>query len=353
MAKLTVKNVKIVGMSACVPKTVEENLGLEIFKNPQEAQNVIASTGIERKHVVEQGTIASDLAVPAVEKLISDLGWKKKSVDLLVFCSLARDFIAPQTSCILQDRLGLSSSACVFDLPIGCSGFVHGLSMVSSMLSHGGMKRALFICAETNSINRSKKDKSVRPLFGDAATVTALEYSENSDKPFNFIFGVDGSGYKAIWTPSGGMRNPITKKDIEENEIEAGIIRRNIDMAVNGMDVFGFAIKRPPAAIKELISTFNIDTENVDLLLLHQANKFIDEKIRKALGFSSEKVPYCIEEFGNVTSASIPLTVVTRCKEIVTNKNVHCIAAGFGIGLEWACVEFDLDKLICPSLMLY
>lgn len=353
MSKLSIKNVKIVGLAACVPKSIEDNLGLEIFNDEHEAKNVIASTGIERKHIVESGTTASDLSIPAVEKLLSDLGWEKDSVDLLVFSSLSRDYIAPQTSCILQDRLGLSTNTCVFDLPIGCSGFVHGLSMVSSMLSHGGMKRALFICAETNSINRSKKDKTVRPLFGDAATVTALEYDENSNNTFNFIFGVDGSGYKAIWTPSGGMRNPITTKDIEENEIEPGVIRRNIDMTVNGMDVFGFAIKRPPKAIKELIVTFDINTEKVDYLLLHQANKFIDEKIRKSLGFSPEKVPYCLEDFGNVTSASIPLTLVTRCREAVMNKNNHCIAAGFGIGLEWACVEFDIACITCPKLIIY
>lgn len=353
MSILSIKNVSIKGMSACVPKTIEENIGLEIFRDIQEAQNVITSTGIERKHVVKNETTASDLAVPAAEKLISDLHWEKNSIDLLVFCSLSRDYIAPQTSCILQDRLDLSINTCVFDLPIGCSGFVHGLSMVSSMLSHGGMKRALFICAETNSINRSKKDKTVRPLFGDAATVTALEYDENSTKSFNFIFGVDGSGYKAIWTPSGGMRHPITQKDLEEIEIEPGIIRRNIDMIVNGMDVFGFAIKRPPKAIKELIENFDINIEKVDFLLLHQANKFIDEKIRKSLDFSKEKVPYCLNDFGNVTSASIPLTVVTRCRDAVISKKNHCIAAAFGIGLEWACVEFDMDSIVCPKLILY
>ena len=351
MSYLSINNVRIAGISACVPENVEENFNLSIFKDELEAKNVITSTGIERKHVVMPGTLASDLSIPAVEKLLKELNWAKSSIDLLVFCSLARDYIAPQTSCILQDRLSLSTNTCVFDLPIGCAGYVQGMSMVSSMISHGGMKRALFICAETNSINRSKKDKTVRPLFGDAATVTALEYSHEAKKPFNFVFGTDGSGCKAIWTPAGGMRNPVTEEDLKEIEVEPGVIRRSVDMAVNGMDVFGFAIKRPPKAIKDLMMKYNIDVQTLDYLFLHQANKYIDEKIRKSLEIPSEKVPYCLEDYGNVTSASIPLTVVTCCQKNVVSKANHCIAAGFGIGFEWACMEFDLTNIVCPSVI--
>ena len=119
------------------------------------------------------------------------------------------------------------------------------------------------------------------------------------------------------------------------------------------MDVFGFAIKQPPRSLKELISTFDIDVETVDMLLLHQANKFIDEKIRKAVKIPPEKTPYCLEEYGNVTSASIPLTMVTRCSEQLAGNDKHCIACGFGVGLAWASMEFYAGNVKCSEVVTY
>jgi 3-oxoacyl-[acyl-carrier-protein] synthase-3 len=352
MSKLTIRNVKIAGMSACAPKKVEENLTLPIFESEEEAQKVIASTGIERRHVVESGTTASDLACESVNKLLDELNWERESVDLLAYVCQSRDFIAPQTACILQDRLGLSQGCCAIDLPFGCSGFVHGMCVAGSMMSQGGFKRGLLINAETNSINRSQKDRTVKPLFGDAATVTALEYQEGA-ATMNFVFGVDGSGYQSIWTKFGGMRYPTTVEALQEVEIEPGVIRRGVDMEVKGMDVFGFAIKRPPRSLKELIETFSIELESIDYLLLHQANKFIDEKIRKSLKIPEEKVPYCLHEYGNVTSASIPLTLVSQCKEQLSSKPNHCIACGFGVGLEWASMEFFTEPMIVTDIVEY
>lgn len=352
MAKLTINNVKIAGLSACVPQKVEENLTLPIFDTEEDAKKVMASTGIIRRHVVEPGTTASDLAYVAVNALLDKLGWERESVDILVYACQSRDFVAPQTACILQDRLGLSQGCCALDLPLGCAGFVYGMSVISSMLSHGGLKRGLLINAETNSINRSPKDRSVRPLFGDAATVTAIEYKESAD-PMNFVFGVDGSGYQAIWTKYGGMRYPTTREALEEVEIEPGIIRRGIDMEVKGMDVFGFAIKRPPLSLKELVATFDIDLGSIDYLLLHQANKYIDEKIRKSLKIPEGKVPYCLHEYGNVTSASIPLTLVSQCKDRMMYRRNHCVACGFGVGLQWASMEFFTDALVITDVINY
>ena len=351
MSKLTVEGVRIAGMSACVPSTVEENISLPIFKDETEAQKVIASTGIERRHIVKPGTTASDLSVKAVEKLLDDLGWSPTDVDCLGYVCTSRDFIAPQTACILQDRLGLREDCCVFDLPFGCSGWVYGMSIIGSMMSHGSFKKGILIAAETNSQNRSAEDRTVKPLFGDAATATALVFDPDNSSPMNFVYGVDGSGYNAVWAKYGGMRYPTTPEALELKEVEPGVIRRGTDMVVNGMDVFAFAIKRPPKSLKELIETFNIDIDSIDLLLLHQANKFIDEKIRKSLKVPAEKVPYCIQDYGNVTSASIPLTLVTQCAHKLSTQENHCIACGFGVGLAWASMEFFATNLIISKII--
>lgn len=340
-----VENVKIVGLSACVPEDVEENISLPIFASEDEARKVILSTGIERHHRAKDGVTASDLSVVAVDALLSDLGWEKKEVDCLFYVSTSRDFIAPQTSCILQDRLGLRTDCFVMDLPLGCSGWVYGMSVIGSMMSNGGFRKGLLIAAETNTKNRSMKDRTVRPLFGDAATVTALEYDENAE-PMYFKFGVDGSGYQAVWAKYGGTKFPADVQAVTEVEVEPGIIRKGTDMVVNGMDVFAFAIKTPPKAIKEFMEGRNLSVEDIDLLLLHQANKFIDEKIRKLLKFPLEKVPYSLQEYGNVTSASIPLTLVTQCKEALEQGKNHILACGFGVGLAWGTMDLYTENII-------
>lgn len=353
MSKLTTSNVRIVGMAACVPARVEENISLPIFSDEKEAQTVIASTGIERHRHVDDGVTASDLSVKAIEQLLNDLDWKNDSVDCLFYVCTSRDFIAPQTACIMQDRLGLREDCYVMDLPLGCSGWVYGMSIITSIMSQGSFKRGLLIAAETNTKNRSPKDRTVKPLFGDAATVTALEYDSLYNKPYNFVFGVDGSGASAIMMKYGGMRNPTTIEALKEVEVEPGVIRRGVDMVVNGMDVFGFAVMRPPKSLKELITVFDINLDDIDYLFLHQANKYIDEKIRKLLKMPSEKVPYCIQDFGNVTSASIPLTMVTQTQKALGEKSNHCIACGFGVGLAWASMEFYTEKMIVSDLIEY
>lgn len=354
MTSLSIDKVKITGLSACVPARVEENLTLSIFKDEEEARKVIASTGIERRRVVTPGTTASDLTVKAVERLLPALGWEAADVDCLIYVCTSRDFIAPQTACILQARLGLREDCYVMDLPLGCSGWVYGMSVISSLLSHGGMKRGLLVAAETNTANRSSEDRTVRPLFGDAATVTALEYDERATaRPFRFVYGVDGKGYRSVWTKYGGMRYPTTPDALLPVEVEPGVVRRGIDMEVKGLDVFAFAIKRPPRSLKELITTFEIDVSTVDYLLLHQANKFIDEKIRKSVGLPPEAVPYCLNDYGNVTSASIPLAMVSRLRQPLSTRSNHLLACGFGVGLAWASMELYTDPIVCTEVVEY
>ena len=353
MSQLTINNVRLAGMSACVPATVEDNRSLPIYKDENDALKVIASTGIERHHKVEPGTTASDLTVKAVEALLARMGWEPQDIDCFAYVCTSRDYIAPQTACVLQDRLKLRNDCCVFDLPFGCSGWVYGMSIVASLMSHGTFKRAILVAAETNTQNRNPRDTAVRPLFGDASTATALEYDPDHSRPMNFMYGVDGSGFEAVWAPYGGMRHPVTIDSLEEKEVSPGVYRRGVDMIVNGMDVFGFAIKQPPRSLKGLIETFNIDVDTVDLLLLHQANKFIDEKIRKAVKIPSEKTPYCLEEYGNVTSASIPLTMVSRCSEQLGGDEKHCLACGFGVGLAWASMEFYAGQVKFTDVITY
>lgn len=352
MSFLTIKNVEIAGLSACVPPDIEENSALPIFETEEEAKKVVLSTGIERKRIVREGTTSSDLAVPAIETILESLGWSKDSIDCLVYVSQTRDFIAPITSAIIQGRIGLRNDCFCIDLPMGCSGWVYGLSNICSLLSHGDLKRGLLVCAETSSTNRSKRDKTVRPLFGDAATVTALEFNENAPAIY-FDFGVDGKGFKAVWAEFGGSRNPVTPESLVEKEIEPGVWRKGTDMTVNGMDVFSFAIKEPPKSLQRLMEKLAIDVEDVDYLWLHQANHYINDRIRRKLKLPEGKVLFSLNDFGNTSSSSIPLTMIACCSlEDLAEPKKH-MACGFGVGLSWGSVFFETQRIKCLNLSNY
>ena len=184
MAYQVIKNISIAGITTCVPKNVEENVSLPFFKEG-EAEKVILSTGIERRRIVDPGVTAGDLCTKAAEDLIQGLGWKKEEIDCLIFVSQTADYILPATSCVIQGRLGLPDSCCCFDISYGCSGWVYGLCVISSLISTGVMKKGLLLVGDTTSTFKSAKDKTARPLFGDAGTATALVFDPAAE-PMSF-----------------------------------------------------------------------------------------------------------------------------------------------------------------------
>lgn len=347
MAFLEVKNVTITGLSAAVPKEIEENSTLKLF-NGSEAANFIASTGVERRHVSKK-YLTSDLCFFAAEKLIKDLGWAKDDIDAIILVTQGPDYILPATSCILQNRLGLNEECYALDISLGCSGWVYGLSVISGLLGTGMMKKGLLLAGDTAHAT-STTDKSAYPLFGEAGTVTALEFREG-EEGFKFHFATDGNGYEAIIIPDGGFRNQFSEKSLEITEIEPGIRRSRMNIILNGMDVFSFGISKAPETVMKLTEKFKIDLDKVDYFVFHQANKFMNEKIRKKLKLDVTKVPYSLKNFGNTSSASIPLTIVTELKSKVENDCPNIIGCGFGVGLSWGTVLLKLDKIICSDLI--
>jgi len=350
MSFLTVHNVVIRGIAACVPSTVEENLTFPLFEEG-EAERVIKSTGIHRKHVVSAGTTTSDLCVPAVNRLLQELGWSTESVDVLIFASSSRDYITPSTSCILQDRLHLSEHVFTMDIPFGCTGWVHGMSVLSSLLSSGEMKRGLLLAGDTSTTMTYPGDKEARPLFGDAGTVTALEYSSEAETPVFFTFGTEGKNYEAIIVRDGGSRHPVTEESLKPIEYRKNIVRRNIDCVMEGVDVFVFSGIRGTQCVNDLCEHFHIDESEIDYFLFHQANRYMTERIRKKLKIDPAKVPYSLQDYGNTSCASIPLTVVTQCAEEYRKRKINSVACAFGVGLCWGGICFTTDKIICPDLV--
>lgn len=350
MAYFEFRNVKMSGISACVPKKQEENCDLTLFQN-DEAEKFMSSTGVRRRRVADENTTASDLCFHAAEQLIQDLNWSKNEIDCLVFVTQTPDYILPATSCILQHRLGLSQECHAVDVSLGCSGWVYGVSIVTSFLQSCNFRKALLLVGDTSLRSCSRTDKSTWPLFGDAGTAAAFEHTSDVDSKFQFHTSTDGSGYDAIIIPEGGYRTPFSVNSLSVEKIEDGIERNKLHTVLNGMDVFSFGISNAPDTINKLIGHFSIDKDKVDLFVFHQANLFMNEKIRKKLNIPAEKVPYSLANFGNTSSATIPLTLVTeKAKQLSDGKN-SIIACGFGVGLSWGSVCFELDNVVCSKLV--
>lgn len=348
MAFLDLKHVTIRGIAACVPKESEFNK--DIYSQWGDYEQFLLTTGIEQRRKASDLVCSSDLCIAAAEKLIADLNWEKSDIDAVIFVTQTPDYILPSTAPIIQEKLGLGNHCYTLDISLGCSGWVYALSVLAALMQNGSLKKGLLLAGDTILKFCSPQDKSTYPLFGDAGSATALEYNSD-DVSIQFCMNSDGAGKEAIIIRDGGYRNPVTYNSLIPAFYAEGIIRHKLNLELDGMNVFSFGISKAPQVVKELLEHFIINQEAVDYYTFHQANFFMNEKIRKKLKLSVERVPYSLKEFGNTSCASIPLTLVTQIGyELKKRKLIH-VACGFGVGLSWGAVSFETDKIVCPDLI--
>lgn len=347
MAFFEFQNVRIAGIAAGVPKTISSNLHPteeDNFSSDYSPEAYVETTGVVERRTSDLLT-TSDLAYEAAEKLISDLGWRKNEIDALVFVSQTPDYILPATACVLQYRLGLSKECYASDISLGCSGWVYGLSTVASLMTNGSIRKALLLCGDAK---KRHKGGGRDPLFGSAGTATAFEYFEGATG-FQCHFGTDGSGYDAIITPDGGARNPFRPESYNTEVIDGKPLNR-LMTRMKGMDVFAFGITTAPKSVKKLAEHFGFDYQDCDFFVFHQANMKMNNQIAKKLKLDPEKVPSCMYRFGNTSSASIPLTIVSELREKCTS-STKLICCGFGVGLSWGTVVFTAGNMVISELV--
>jgi 3-oxoacyl-[acyl-carrier-protein] synthase-3 len=350
MANFSINNIKMTGIGVAVPKERKLNLENPYFEK-EEVLKFINTTGVSEFRVAPANITTSDLGFKAATKLLEEMKIDKSEIDVLIFVSQTPDYLnIPNTAPILQDKLNLSKSCIAFDLPLGCSGFVYGLSTIVAYMQNSAFRKGLLICGDTASKSINKRDKSSSLLFGDAAAAALFEKTSNLAKIF-FNMGTDGSGYDSIIINDGGFRNPYNSKSLIEDDYGNGIIRNKCQLVLEGMDVFSFGISQAPKTVKELYAFANIDNEHVDYAIFHQANLMMNEMIRKKLKLDKEKVPYSLEKFGNTSSASIPLTMVTKLADELKSGSKRLLMCGFGVGLSWATCYLETEKLIVIDLI--
>lgn len=349
MAKWRINNVRMAGVSACVPENVVATEEIDLMSE-EEAQVFNNTVGIKRRHIAPDSVCASDMCEKAANKLLEELRWEKESIDILIFESVTGDYKTPPTSCLLQDWLGLPDTTFCLDMPMGCCGCLYAITVGGNLLTTGNVKRALLLIGDTALRMGSMKDKSRVPLFGDCGVAIALEY--DVDAPEIVVdFHTLGKGYEALMTPHGGFRHPATPESFIEEDFGNGIVRAPIHTLINGMNVFSFAISKPPRSVEQFMAEENIDrNEDVDYFLIHQANKMIVDRVVKKLKLPVDKVPYNLEEYGNLGGASIPSLMVTRLRDELTTAPQRLMMSSFGLGLSWATMSATLGPMTIPEL---
>lgn len=334
----SVHNISITGIAAAVPK--------QTVTNP--ANRSTKLTGVRERRVVEDGTCTSDLCYTSADSMLNELGIDRTEVDVLIFVSQTPDYKLPVTSALLQGRLGLNQSCICFDIPLGCSGYVYGLYILSTLISNGALKRGLLLAGDTITREVNTKDNSTCNLFGDAGTATLISYDVNA-KPIKFNLGTDGSGYRSIIQTDGGSRNKTTKDSFVEQEDVNGNITTPLDIKLNGAEVYSFGTDKVSEILQQFCEQLEIQPSQVNHVVLHQANKFMNDRIVSRLGFNDEQAISSIELFGNTSSATIPLTMVTNLKQIQEEQSI--LMCGFGVGLSWASAFIKQSDIYYSTLI--
>jgi 3-oxoacyl-[acyl-carrier-protein] synthase-3 len=342
MGLLSFKNVGITGMTAAVPKHVINNYEYDLYFKKEDVKEIVEKIGVKERRFADEKTCSSDLCFAAAEKLISELKINREEIDLLIFISQTPDYRMPATSILLQERLGLLTSTITFDINLGCSAFLFGLSVAYSIILSCGLKKALILDGETRSKVYSQKDRKTGFLFGDAGVAALIEREEKFGQSW-FSLNSDGSRESLIKIPAGGYRKMSSCETVKEKVVdEYGNIRSDENGYMNGADVFNFVIREVPKDFNRLIEFSGTDISSIDYFVFHQANSYINGFLAKKLKLPENKVPSTIEKFGNTSSVSIPLTIVSELREhLKTSKKV--LLSGFGVGLSWgtAIINFD------------
>ena len=323
-------NVKISGIACAVPAnkvmtdSYKEHFGEAVVERFKKA------TGIESRYISDGKQTISDLSFVAAEALIKSKGLTGADFDAVILVTQTADYKIPSTSYLLHKRLGIKQDCLVFDINLGCSGFVNGVYFLAGLIESGTIERALLLVGDSDTNHQVTDDTSFTMMFGDASSATIIE---KGNGVIRGMIRSDGEGFNTLITPVPGSRFPGVL-----SPEEVGLQKK-----MDGDDVFLFTITKIPRLFKEFYKTFDCDEADFDYYILHQANLMIVNQIAKKLKLPSEKVPISLNEYGNTDGSSVPVGIVDLCEKNKIKEKIKLITSGFGIGLSWGIVSFDID----------
>ncbi len=322
-----------------LPDTVVTNNEIADRVQKWTAAEIESKTGIRERRFAAPDECASDLATKAAQKLIERGSLKQDEVDYLIFCSQSPDHFLPTTACMIQDRLGLHRTCCAIDFNQGCSGYVIGLSLAKGVIESGQANCVLLLTGETYSKFIHPMDHSVCTLFGDGATATVIRAEETEAGLGEFFFGTDGSGAKNLILPAGAMRKPRSEETAKEYTDKDGNTRSENHLYMNGREVYRFALNEVPKTVETLLTRSGLGPKDIDFLILHQANRFMLNKIASRLEIPEDRIPHEFEDVGNTVSSTVPIVLCRLAERGRLETGHRVMMIGFGVGYSWAgCV---------------
>jgi len=318
-----------------LPVAVLDNESLAAEYADWTAEKILAKTGIRERHIAGLDECASDLAVRAAKKLLENNGCPTEEIDYLIYCTQSPDYLLPTSACLIQDRLGLPTSCAALEFNLGCSGYIYGLGLAKALIQSGQAHSLLFLTADTYSKFINPKDKSVRTLFGDAATATLIQSANGGGKLVGpFVYGTDGKGKDNLIVPTSGLRQPF-QPNAQLVTDQAGCARTVNDLYMNGPEIFAFTIKVVPELIARLLALAGLKLHDVDLFVFHQANLFMLQHLQKKLAIPNERFWVAFDDVGNTVSCTIPIALKKAMSINRLSGDSLLLLAGFGVGYSW------------------
>ncbi|MBA7497335.1 3-oxoacyl-[acyl-carrier-protein] synthase 3 [subsurface metagenome] len=322
---------KIINIEYYLPEKIITNDQLAKEFPDWSSDKIEKKVGIRERHIVKEDETALDLALKAAKNVLKK--YNKNKIDFLLFCTQSPEYYLPSGACILQDKLGLKTNIGAFDYNLGCSGFVYGLTLAKSLIISKIASNILLITSETYTKHIHPKDKSNRTIFGDAAAAVIIEKSEE-EQIGEFVLGTDGSGYRNLIVPNGGLRSRYNP-NAQEIDDGSGSIRTDNNLYMNGPEIFNFTIKAVPKAVSETLKKNNIILDKIDYVIFHQANKYMNEYLRKKIDIPKEKFYLNLLHTGNTVSATIPIAIKDALDNKLIKKGDKVLLVGFGVGYSW------------------
>ena len=295
-------------------------------------EKVAQKVGVASRHLAADDETAGDMAEKAARKLFDEYGIDPKSIDFIMFCTQSPDYFLPSTACVLQDRLGIPTSAGAFDYNLGCSGCIYGMAMAKGLIAAGIAKNVLLLTAETYNKYLHPSDKSNRSIFGDGAAACLIS-TDGFAKIGEFVLGTDGSGANNLIVKTGAARHKVaTGKYVEDEE---GHIWYDDYLYMNGGAIFNFTLDAVPAMMKEILEKNHLEKDNIDYYVFHQANKFMLNTIRKVCVLPKDKFYVNLATTGNTVSSTVLIGLKDCMSNGIIKAGDNVMISGFGVGLSW------------------
>ncbi len=321
---------------SCIAASVPENkvdiaaMADDPNEDPKFVKSFIKKTGIAGKHKCGLDQTAADFSYTAAKQIEAAGKYTPDEIGILINVTQNPDYRTPSTALVLQKRLGLNKNCIAFDVNLGCSGFVYGVSIAAGLLKNSDAKKALVLVGDSlgrgrRGVSIDQRSSNTTLLFGDASAATLLERAEGDSVKTGLMS--DGTGHKALATPYNAWKHPIGPDSIPSDDIA----------------VFNFTINEVPALIHDYIEKLETKIDSYDDLILHQANMMIIKNIAKRVGMPMEKVPVSLDRFGNTSGASVPLTIVDKYGSCEAGKEVKMLTSGYGVGLSWGVMEVKIN----------